>query len=82
MLQNEAAAAQQDGEQLVWEVWDVVDREFLDARQTGFDRGQWAAARDAALAGGHSGRRASLCAVWTPGLAASDVAAADDPLQY
>ena len=35
----------------MWEVWDVVDREFLDARRTGFDRGQWAAARDAALSG-------------------------------
>jgi hypothetical protein len=46
-----AAAARQDGEQLVWEVWDVVERDFLDARGTGFDRAQWAAARDAALAG-------------------------------
>lgn len=50
-VQAAAAAARQDGEQLVWEVWDVVDRDFLDARGTGFDRAQWAAARDAALAG-------------------------------
>jgi hypothetical protein len=50
--QAAAAAARQDGEQLVWEVWDVVDRDFLDARGAGFDRAQWAAARDAALAGG------------------------------
>ena len=49
--QAAAAAARQDGEQLVWEVWDVVDRDFLDARGAGFDRVQWAAARDAALAG-------------------------------
>ena len=55
--QAEAAEAQRDGEQLVWEVWDVVDREFLDARATGFDRGQWATARDSALAGTRPSRR-------------------------
>lgn len=59
-VQAAAAAARQDGEQLVWEVWDVVERDFLDARGAGFDRAQWAAARDAALAGGPCGHHASV----------------------
>lgn len=49
-VQEALDAAAQDGAELVWEVWDVVDREFLDARGTGFDREAWAAKRDAALA--------------------------------
>lgn len=48
--QEAAEAAAQDGAELVWEVWDVVDREFLDARNIGFDREAWASMRDAALA--------------------------------
>lgn len=47
--EEELAAAAEDGAELVWEVWDVVDREFLDARGTGFDREAWAAMRDVAL---------------------------------
>ena len=35
----------------MWEVWDVVDREYLDVRDTGFRRSDWAAVRDNALAG-------------------------------
>ncbi len=49
--QEEARQAAAEGAELVWEVWDVVDREYLDVRATGFSRPAWAAVRDAALAG-------------------------------
>ena len=51
LSQEEAGRAAAEGAELVWEVWDVVDREYLDVRATGFSRPAWAAVRDAALAG-------------------------------
>ena len=56
--QPDAAAAQQAGRELIEEVWEVVDQNFLDARGAGFNRQQWAALRDAAL-GGSLGDQAS-----------------------
>ncbi|KIY99823.1 hypothetical protein MNEG_8140 [Monoraphidium neglectum] len=43
-------SVQRSAETLINEVWAVVDASYMDARQAGFDRGQWAALRDRALA--------------------------------
>jgi len=51
VVQEQDRKAAQDAAELVWEVWDVVDREYMDARHTGFNHDAWAATRDAALKG-------------------------------
>ncbi len=35
--------AQREARQVVQEVWEVVDQNYLDARGSGFDRARWAA---------------------------------------
>ena len=37
--------AQTEARQVVEEVWEVVDQNYLDARGSGFDRARWAAVR-------------------------------------
>ena len=50
-LQAGDAAARAAGRELIQEVWEVVDQNYMDARGAGFDRQQWAALRDKALSG-------------------------------
>lgn len=49
-LWGQAAAAAEEGQELIKEVWEIVALKYLDARDSGFDQERWAARRDAALA--------------------------------
>lgn len=57
------AAATQDAHQLINEVWQVVDDNYLDARGRGFDRTRWLQLREEALARSYGDKEAGFRAV-------------------
>eukprot|EP00775_Hariotina_reticulata_P008411 gene8411-8595_t len=46
---SERAAADAQAQSLIQEVWEVVDMNYMDARQSGFDHDKWRQLRDQAL---------------------------------
>jgi len=43
------AAADAQAQSLIQEVWEVVDMNYMDARQSGFDHDKWRQLKDEAL---------------------------------
>lgn len=60
---EEVAATTESAHQLIGEIWQVVDDNYMDARGGGFEREKWAALRDEALSRPYGDREAGFRAV-------------------